>query len=108
MPLIDKYVIPEGTYDNGNSLGTYQWHQMLAHIKQMSDERLITLFTNFYAPNGRYNYDLPEFKAVAEEVGPCNLTMLMLKLAEEAYMRQDDEGNDLLHEDEFSRLQDEG
>ena len=102
------YEIPEGTYDNGNIKGTKHWHQMKAHIAAMSDERLTTLFTDFYAPDGRYNYDMPEFRKVSEECGPCNLTMLMLKLAEEAYMRDDEDGNSILPEEEYIRLQDEG
>lgn len=108
MPLIDKYEIPEGTYDDGRMKGTKQWHQIKAHLKATSDDRLKAIFTNFYAPDGRFNYDMPEFKAFAAECGPTNLTTLMLTVAEEAYMRQDADGNDLLHEDHFIRLQDEG
>lgn len=103
MPyLSDQYVIPEDQYDNGNIKGTLQSHQWLAHTKAQSDARLKTIFTDFWAPDGRFNYDKPEFEALAAEFSPGNLTMLMLLIAEEAYMR------DILDEEDFLDLQDEG
>lgn len=77
--------------------------QMRKHIKAQSDARLTGIFTDFYDPRGRFNHDKPEWRTFANECqGIGNQTMLMLEVAEEAYMR------DILYEDDFIRLQDEG
>jgi hypothetical protein len=77
--------------------------QMRKHIKAQTNERLFDIFTDFYDRKGRFDYDMPEWKEfVAECEGIGNLTMLMLEVAEEAYMR------DILDEDDYIRLQDEG
>lgn len=96
----DQYDIPEEKCDDGRMKGTRQWHQWLAHIKAQSDERLEAVFTNYWAPDGQFNYDHPPFAELAAEFSPGNLTLLMLKVAEEAYMR------DILYEDDYLRIQD--
>ena len=77
--------------------------QMRKHIKAQTDERLRLLFTNFYDRTGRYDYTMPEFEEFAAECeGIGNWTMLMLEVAQEAYQR------DILDEEDWCRLQDEG
>jgi hypothetical protein len=77
--------------------------QMRKHIKAQTDDRLREIFTDFYGTDGRFNHDLPAWREFAQECqGIFNHTMLMLEVAEEAYMR------DVLDEDDFIRLQDEG
>lgn len=111
MALIDQYEIPEGTYDNGNIKGTKRWHQIKAHIAAMSNDRLEEMFTDYFAPDGRFNYDRPVFRQFASECSDpgvgINLTSLMLSLAEAAYCRDDENGNSILPEDDYLRLQDE-
>lgn len=77
--------------------------QMRKHIKAQTDDRLEEIFTDFFNPQGRFDHDKPEWVEFAAECqGIGNHTMLMLEVAEEAYMR------DILSENDYSRLQDEG
>jgi hypothetical protein len=98
----DQYEIPSERCDDGRMKGTLQWHQWLAHIKAQSDERLESIFTDFWSPDGWFNYAKPEFVELVSEFRPGNLTLLMLKIAEEAYTR------DILAEDDYLELQEEG
>lgn len=76
-----------------------QWVQWDKHVKAASDDLLRAIFTNFWAPNGRFNYEHPPFKEYVADFRPGNLTTLMFRIGEEAYMR------DILDEDDWIRLQ---
>ena len=72
------------------------------HLESLPADQLEAIFTDFYTSKGRFNYAKPEFVNLAEVVGWRNLTTLMLKVAEIAYMK------DVLDEDDYLRLQEEG
>lgn len=96
----DSYVIPDDQCDDGRMKGTRQCHQWRAHIQAQTDARLEQVFTDYWTPAGRFNYEHPPFKELAAEFRPGNLSLLMSMMGEEAYMR------DVLPEDDWLRIQD--